>query len=508
MSNNVFMNGLQSSTNYTYTENHGLTHKTTGNDVLDMFAQGGAYRKRSDDDCILLFKNAYADNPKYALKCLFYLRDIRGGQGERRFFRVCYRWLINNDKKAAKRNLNYISEYGRWDDLIYVTDGTSLWEDAMAIIHEQLMADMASCVHSDKTGISLLAKWMPSENTSSKETKILANKVRESLKVNHRQYRKTLSVLRERLNVLERLMSAGRWDEIEFDKIPSKAGLKYRNAFARRDMIAQKYEKFAKDKDTKVNAAALYPVDVAHQCFNYGYYGKPDATQRAMIDKYWENLPDFYHGREERGIAVVDVSGSMNGEPMEAAVSLGAYVAERGKGPFQNHFITFSGTPKLVKFEGVDIYDKFTRARGAEWGMNTNVGAVLDLLLNTAIKNHCPKSDMPTRIYIFSDMEFDECVTVDNRRSGYGWGHKNEILSALDTLFEAAKKKWASYGYELPNVVFWNLRSAHKNIPAIGPGFSYVSGYSPSILESILSGKDGIDLMLEVLDSERYKPIG
>ena len=504
---NTFMNGLKNSTNCTYTTNGALTHKTSGTDLLDMFAQGGAYRKRSDDDCILLFKNAYEDNPKYALKCLFYLRDIRGGQGERRFFRICYHWLISHDKAAAKRNLQYLPEYGRWDDLIYITDGTSLWEDAMAIVHEQLMADMASCVHSDKTGISLLAKWMPSENTSSKDTKALANKVREALKVNHRQYRKTLSVLRERLNILERLMSAGRWDEIEFDKIPSKAGLKYRNAFARRDMIAQKYEKFAKDENTKVNAAALYPVDVAHQCFNYGYYNKPDATQRAMIDKYWENLPDFYHGREERGIAVVDVSGSMTGEPMEAAVSLGAYVAERGKGPFQNHFITFSATPKLVKFEGVDIYDKFTRARSADWGMNTNVEAVLDLLLNTAIRNRCSKSDMPTRIYIFSDQEFDSCVTTNNGYRNYGFNRKDEVLGALDTLFEAAKKKWATYGYKLPNIIFWNLRSAHKNIPAIGEGFSYVSGYSPSILESILSGKDGIQLMYEVLNNERYAPI-
>lgn len=503
---NTFMRGLQSASNYAYTENGAITHKTTGSDLLDMFAQGAAYRKRSDEDCILLFKNAYTENPVYALKCLFYLRDVRGGQGERRFFRTCYRWLIANDEQAAYRNLRYISEYGRWDDLLYITYNTSLWEDAMVIVKSQLDLDVKSYVTGAHTAVSLLAKWLPSENTSSKATKELGIAVRKNINMTSRQYRKTLSALRERIKVLERLMSANRWDEIEFDKIPSKAGLKYRNAFARRDMIAAKYESFAKNKDTKVNAGVLYPADVAHQCFQYGYYRKPSSTDRAMLDKYWTNLPDYYHGREERGIAVVDVSGSMNGEPMEAAVSLGAYVAERGKGPFQNHFITFSGSPELVKFEGVDIYDKFVRAASADWGMNTNIEAVLDLLLHTAIKNKCSNDDIPTRLYIFSDMEFDACVSTNRTHNDY-WNRREDIRGAIDTLFENEKKRWAQYGYTFPSVVFWNLRSAQKNIPAIGEGFSYVSGYSPVIMENILSGKDGVALMMDKLNSERYAPI-
>ena len=507
---NTLLNGLKNNTNTRFTENGALTHKTTKSDLLDMFALGGAYRTRSDDDVITLFKNAYQENDLYARKCLFYLRDCRGGQGERRFFRVVYRWLINNHPDMALRNLEQLSEYGRWDDLIYITYQTPLWHDAVKIVKDQLSSDMISMMHSDNTGISLLAKWMPSENTSSKQTCETANALRSALGLSHKDYRKTLSKLRERINVLERLMSAGEWDKIEFDKIPSRAGLIYRNAFARRDIIKEKYEAFAKDTNTKVNAKVLYPVDIAHECFSGSYWNRTNknATERAMLQKYWENLPDYYDGREENGIAIVDVSGSMWGQPLEAAVSLGAYVAERGKGPFQNHFITFSDRPELVHFDGVDIYDKLTRASHAEWGGSTNVEAALDLILLTADQNKVIASDMPKRLYIFSDMEFNACVTTNqSRRRGYYIRSNDNVLGQLDTLFEATAKKWAQYGYTLPQVVFWNLNARSQNIPAIGPGFSYVSGFSPVMIETILSGKDGYDLMMEKLDSERYATI-
>ena len=215
---NTFMNGLKTANNFTYTENGALTHKSTTNALLDFFAMGAAYRSRSDEDCILLFKNAFAENPTYALKCLFYIRDIRGGQGERRFFRVVTKWLASAETEAMRRNLALVPEYGRWDDLLAFI-GTPLSNEALNIIKHQLALDV-EC----KTP-SLLAKWLPSENTSSKETREKGEIVRKYLGFTAKQYRKTLSVLRKRINVLERLMSEGRWDEIEFDKIPSKAGL-------------------------------------------------------------------------------------------------------------------------------------------------------------------------------------------------------------------------------------------------------------------------------------------
>ena len=500
---NTFLNKMKKDNNIDYTENGGITRKTTESKVLDMFALGGAYRSRSDDDVILLFKDAFEENEDLAMKCLFYLRDVRGGQGERRFFRVVYRWLCENHPATALKNLGYISEFGRWDDLIYPTEGTSLEKDAFFIIKHQLALDV-QC----KTP-SLLAKWLPSQNASNKDTKRLGYKLANFLRMSSREYRKTLSILRERIKVLEKLMSAGRWDEIEFDKIPSKAGLIYKNAFARRDLIAKKYEDFAKNKNTKVNAEVLYPHDIAHKAFR-AYRFSYDSPERLMIQKYWDNLKDFYNGREENGIAIVDVSGSMSGTPMEAAVSMGAYIADKAHGPFANHFITFSSHPQLVEFTGIDIVDKFNRCIRADWGMNTNLKAVFDMLLRIAKSKNVKPEDMPTRLYIFSDMEFDECVSFDILSKKASLWNTYDTCDSIDEInsdLEKIKKEWNNAGYKMPSVIFWNLNARHNNIPAIGDGFSYVSGFSPIMIEQILGGKDGYDLMLEKLLTDRYKNI-
>lgn len=351
---------------------------------------------------------------------------------------------------------------------------------------------------------SLIFKWLPSENASSEKTKELARAIRKSLGITSKQYRKLLSWGRERINVLERLMSSNQWDKISFDRIPSRAGLIYKNAFARRDILKAEYEHFMRDKSTKVNAKDLYPHEIAHRAF---HTDSSDEVNRLALQKYWYNLPNYYGNKEENGIAVVDVSGSMSGQPMEVAVSMGAYIAEKAHGPFANHFITFSVQPELVKFEGIDIVDKFKRCVRADWGMNTDLKAVFNMLFDTAVKNHIKQEDMPERIYIFSDMQFDKCVTVNNKRTS-SWWDSYASQSDIDTMMEAEKKRWARYGYKLPSVVFWNVNAAFKNnIPAIGEGFSYVSGFSPVMIETILSGKDGIDLMLEKLNSERYKMI-
>lgn len=492
---NTFMNEMKKDSNIGLTENGGVSHKSTNSKVLDMFATGGAYRNKSDKDVILLFKNALEADANLAMKCLFYLRDIRGGQGERRFFRVAFKWLAQTYSHIAEKNLELLSEYGRWDDLIYSTEGTPLQNKAFDIIKHQLALDV-QC----KTP-SLLAKWMPSQNASNKETKRLGHLLAKYLGMTSAQYRKTLSTLRKRINVLERLMSANRWNEIEFDKIPSRAGIIYRNAFARRDILAKKYEEFAKDEKTKVNAETLYPHDIAHRALGWKMqntdWGDPS---RLMLQKYWDNLPNFYNGREENGIAVVDVSGSMGGTPIEAAISLGAYIADKSRGPFANHFITFSSHPELIEFEGIDIVDKFCRCNRADWGMNTDLKAVFDLLLKTAKRNDVRQEDMPSKLYIFSDMQFDSCVS-------FGVRHFT-TCQTIDTDLEKIKNQWEAEGYKFPQVIFWNLRASGNNIPAIGEGFSYVSGFSPVMIDTILGGRDGYDLMLDKLvHSGRYDAV-
>lgn len=485
-----YLDNLKQTNNYTLTTNGATTHKSTLNGLMNLFAMGGAYRNRSDDDCITLFKKAFEEDESYAMKCLFYLRDIRGGQGERRFFRVVLKWLADNHSDTVLRNMEYIPIMARWDDF-YVLDGTSLEKDMYEFMKKQFLLDL-NC----KTP-SLLAKWMKSENASSKESRRLALKTMQAFDMKPKMYRKCLSNLRERINVLERLMSEGRFDEIEFDKIPSRAGIIYRNAFARNDITKARYEAFLKSKETKVNASVLYPVDIAHRAFRASRLPYDDP-ERLALQKYWDNLPNYYGDREENGIAIVDVSDSMTGTPMEAAVSLGAYIAEKAHGPFSNNFITFSAHPELVEFNGVDITDKLNRCASADWGMNTNLEAVFDMLLNVALANNTPQEDMPTRLYIFSDMEFDMALQE--------WDRWREPFNP-DTLVEGIAKKWAAHGYKMPDIVFWNLNAIQNNIPAIGEGFSYVSGFSPVMIEQILSGKTGLELVMEKLNSERYKNI-
>lgn len=512
---NKFMNGLTNAANYALTENGAVTHTSTRSDLLDMFAMGAAMRKRTDEDVILMFRKAFKENPSYALKCLFYIRDIRGGQGERRFFRVCMRDLATYDTEAAMRNLRYVPEFGRWDDL-YVFVGTPLEAAALNFMKEQLALDI-QC----KTP-SLLAKWMKSENTSSAESRRLATITRKAMGMNHKQYRKTLSVLRGRINIVERLMSENRWDEIEFDKIPSKAGMIYKNAFARHDLEREKsikevqtYAEFARDTTKKVNAKTLYPyecVEKAAQLMGSTQWGirhrNMNDTNRLMVNKFWDNLTDYFNGASLNALAVVDTSSSMWGTPVYVATSLGMYCAEKAGGPFAGHYVSFSQNPRLVKVEGVDFCDKVDRIIRTDLCENTDIEKTFDMLLDTAIRNGCSQEDLPQNIIIISDMEFD-------RARGYGrtydWATRTyKVNNATpETLMEDIARKWRECGYQMPHLIFWNVDARQANIPMLGNGpISYVSGFSPSIFQTIMTGKTGLDLMFEKLNSERYAVIG
>ena len=506
-----YLDNLKNATNYTYTENGAVTHKTTHSDLFDMFAFGGAYRNRSDVDCVNLFKAAFEENPVYAIKCLFYLRDCRGGgQGERRFFRVCYRWLCFEKPNWARTFLPLIPEYGRYDDWFYCTWNTSVMDDALKLVKKQLLLDM-QC----KTP-SLLAKWIKSENTSSKNSREMARTIREYLGLTHKEYRQMLSKLREKINIVERLMSANRWDEIEFDKIPSKAGLIYKNAFARRDIIKEKYKTFATSKDTKVNAKTLYPYEVVKEARTHINSYKFDMLRgdvnRAMINKYWDNLTDYFNGCNFNALCVCDTSGSMTGygknvAPIDVAISLSLYCAEKACGPFANHYISFASRPQLIRTTGYDFVDKVHNIYKTNLVDNTNIEGVFDLLLDTAIKNKVAQEDLPQNIIIISDMEFDAAAY----NYGYGWervSFKSFNKNNAETLLEGISRKWQSHGYQMPHLIFWNVDARQNNIPMIGNGrISYVSGFSPAIFQTIMTGKTGYDLMMEKLNSERYNLI-
>ena len=474
---------LKYETNKTVTENGCIANKSTFNGLLDLFAQGGAMRNRDESDILKLFNLAIAEDESLAVKMAFYLRDITEGQGERRLFRVMIKHLASRNSSYLERNIQHIPSYGRWDDM-FVLIGTRYEDEIAKIIKEQIKNDSKSETP------SLLGKWLPSCNASSKETKKLAKKIVNLIGTNERDYRKTLSSLRGRIKLLETTMSEKRWSDIEYDKLPSKAGMKYKQAFFRND--GERYKDFIDSLskgEKKINVKALYPYEIVEKCMND--YTCVDESK--LYDGMWNNLPDYTEGKYEDSIAVVDVSGSMSGTPVTVAISLGMYLAERNKGAYHNHFITFSDSPQLVEIKGNNIVDKVKFIENSEWGYDTDLEKVFDLILNVAIKNKLKQEELVKKLYIFSDMEFNE-ASKDNK-----------------SILKVVKKKFKKARYELPKIVFWNLDARNEVFPCTvdDSGVQLVSGFSPSIFKQLMKDefKSGLDLMLEVLNSERYKDI-
>lgn len=431
-------------------------------------------------------------------------------QGERRFFRVSMNWLANKYPKEVNHLIFLIPVFGRWDDLYCLID-SPVEKEVFKFMYEQALLDV-SC----KKTPSLLAKWLKSENTSSKESRRLATKTREAFGLSPREYRKMLSALRAKINIVETLMSQNRWNEIEFDKLPSRAGLIYKNAFAKHDVTKERYERFIKDANTKVNAGTLYPYDVVHEAVklfsgsgwysNYNLNVPATDVNRLAVNKYWDNLTDYFKDATLNALAVVDTSGSMtrsvgntNIRPLDVGISLGLYCADKAKGPFHGHFISFSSRPQLIETEGIDFCDKVCRIYRQNLCENTNIEATFDLVLSTALRNHLKQADLPKTLIIISDMQFDA-----------GRSYYRDYSNHTRSLMENIEAKWNSHGYKMPNLVYWNVNAASGggNIPMQDKdGVTYVSGASPVIFEMIMKGKTSIDLMLDKLLSNRYNEI-
>lgn len=462
----TYLNNLAVASNrQARTENGAVTLQSTGSALLDFFALAGGTR-HTPDLGLDLFKKAFAEDRQKAIRILFYLRDIRGGQGERNLFRNALAYLAANEPEVAENIKNYVPEYGRWDDLLAL--GV---KNVVRMIVDQLEADRVS------DNPSLLAKWMPSENTSSKQTRALARQVREELGMTPKAYRQMLSFLRKKIALLETKITQKEYAAIEYDKIPSQAGLKYRKAFSRND--GDRYAAFlgAVDKgEKKINTATLYPYQV------YQAAGTPGAEQ------LWANLPDYTQGKN--ALVVADVSGSMSGEPMSVSVSLALYFAERNEGIFKDHFVTFSENPRLQKVQGKTLRDRMNSIQNAEWGGSTNVNGVFKLLIDTAVASNANPEEMPETIYIISDMEFNWC----------GEQYTN---------FELIDKMYAGTKYKRPNLVFWNVaaRSAHVPVDQNTPNITLVSGLSASTFKLAVENKSPIELMEETINSERYANI-
>ena len=494
-----FLNYLKEEANYTLTENGAKTHESTYSKCLDLFGTIGALRYSTTEEIIARFLDAWYENPEYALKILFYARDIRGGLGERRVFRTIIQKLANDEPDIVKKNIKYIPEFGRWDDLLCFLH-TQCDPYATAFIFEQFVTDLGYLHTENANKISLLGKWMPSINTSNADVVAKAKYLARSFGISERTYRKDLSALRKQIKIIENNLRNKDYS-FDYSKQPSKAMFKYRKAFIRND--EKRYLKYLSDvsegKET-MHTSTLYPYDIVHKCLEAARGRNFEAffkEERKSLDVMWNSLKDFTNGRN--ALAVVDGSGSMydaydgRTPPIDVAMSLGIYFAEHTKGKFHNHFITFSNRPRLVEIKGADIYEKVDYCRRYNEVAYTNIEAVFDLILYTAIEHHVPQKELPETLYIISDMEFDFCANDANL-----------------TNFQNAQKKYESSGYKLPAIVFWNVDSRNRQQPVTmnDKGVALVSGCSPKLFQMVVNGNtDPYEFMKSIILSDRYKKI-
>jgi hypothetical protein len=489
-----FIKELQTNTNRSArTENGALSNTSTLNPVLDFFSKAGAMRGR-EAEAFLLFQKAFDADPQSTIRCLFYLRDIRGGQGERSVFR----YILNQlDEDFVNKIAHYIPEYGRWDEVPvnqFTVDN---------IIAKQLAEDMEN-MQAGKA-ISLLAKWMPSENAG-KASLIRARKVAQLLGwadstkevdlgndtfkrvPSLRTYRKNIVSLRKYYdNFLERMMSEKRWGEIDYSTLPSQAHKKHVKAFLRHDESRYRsYLESVQKGEAKINSGTLF----AYQLYDMVCGWNTDPGEVKAANALWKGLPDYTNG--QNALVVADVSGSMSGFPMSVSVSLALYFAERNEGQFKDYFLTFSDNSRLQKIQGDTLEARMRSIERADWGMSTNIQSAFDAILKAAKDGKASPEEMPSTLYIISDMQFNQ-ATEDNDK----------------TNFEVMKEKYAEAGYKLPHVVFWNANAYGNDQPATmyDENVTLISGSNQSTFQYVVEGKTPLESMLDVLNSERYAKI-
>ena len=484
----------------TLTENGALTLAGSGSKCLDLFAAIGAWRSKEPEYIEDNFAEAFKEDKLLALRILFFARDVRGGLGERRTFRVILQWLARSCPQVLRANLQYVPFFGRFDDVLELLD-TELRPDVTALIKEQLEADLKAL--EENKPISLLGKWLPSSNTSSKKSVRYANRIAKELGWKISDYRKTLSRLRRAIDIVETYICKSQYT-FDFAKLPGQALKRYNRLFLRKDK--ERYSAYLQSVgsgEAKMNTGTLLPCDIVYRIMQmfWGNGGQAEReAERAALDTMWKQLPDFTNSGNN--IAVVDTSGSMtchcagnsSMRPIDVAVSLGLYFAEHNTGCFHNAFLTFSAQPSLIKVEGNDIYAKVQKCLKANWGNNTDVQAVFNVILKAALAKKAPQEELPQTIFIISDMEFDDCTR-----------------NASVTNFEQAKCAYERSGYKLPSVVFWNVCARNKQVPVNRneQGAALVSGYTPRLFAQIfdIAGKTPMDLMLEIIGAQRYQCI-
>jgi hypothetical protein len=476
--------------NETKTENGMPTYKSTLNSATDFFFMAAALRKGGRvKDVSLMFSKVWQEDRLVAIKLLFWLRDIRGGAGEKLAFQLILGDLFLSYPPIFNHVIQYVPEYGSFKDLIPYIEKSN---EVVLLFGRALLA-----------GNGLAAKWLGRPaGKHLKQAKIVAN----SLGMNLKDYR---HLLVELTNVVEQQMCANRWEDIKYESVPSQAMHIYRTAFFKHDGTRfQQLIDSANKGEVVLRAGAIFPGDLVAGLklqqtrggFGtqlYNYYSSVNGVEKDAIDAQWLGLPNYFGDTQSSILPVIDVSGSMGMSSsgtnlLNHAIALGIYVAEHQQGVFQNALMTFSNTSKFYLLQGKTLSQKVEEIK--EDNMSTNLASVFHKLLSVAAANSIKQEDMPKSLLIISDMEF------------------NQVGNSNQNAMQAMTDLYTQYGYTIPQVIFWNMASRHDNAPvrANQGGVQLISGYSPAIMKSVLSSKPmatPTELMLEVVNSDRYSRI-
>lgn len=478
----MFANAMKNESRKTFTENGATAYNSTGEACLDLFSTIGALRNRPEVEVESLFAEAFKEDKLLATKILFYARDIREGCGERKVFRYLIKYLANNHAEAILPNLDLIGVYGRYDDL-YELIGTPVENAMWKAMKTQFEEDVQN--YKKGNAISLLAKWIKTPDASSETTRKLGIKTANKLGYSVYDFKRILRKLRKHIGIVESYMSAGEWNKITYSEVPSRAMNIYRNAFMRHD--ENRFAEFnnkAVNGEVKINSSTLYPYDIVEKVLR----GQYDKTLEAQ----WRQLPN-YVDEGTNAIVVADVSGSMMGRPMATSIGLGMYFAERNIGAYHNLFMTFSSTSDIVTLKGETLKQKVQFMHNADWGGSTNLKMAFERVLDIAITNHIPQEEMVKSIIVISDMEIDFCGDRD-------W-----------SFYDAMKRKFAEAGYDIPNIVFWNVNSRNNVFHADSnkKGVQLCSGQSTTTFKQLMQciGMTPVEMMMKVINSERYEAI-
>lgn len=452
------------------TANGALTRSTSGKTALDLFAIIGAARK-APQDAVSLFSKAYAEDKNLALRVALWARDVRGGAGEREVFRQILKNLETSDPITLQKLVGYVPEFGRVDDVLDTLDVNS---KAFEIYAEMVYTAI-------KQGNGLAAKWCPRKTH-------VAVKLRSLWNMSPKEYRKFLV---HNTNVVETAMCQKDWDNIDFSKLPSLAGLRYQAAFGKHSPVKYANYKNALVKgDAKINVGTLFP----HNIITNVRTGNADVV---VLAEQWKRLPDYLGENSGKVLVMSDVSGSMGVNiggsvaAIDVSIALGLYTSERLKGVFKDVVLTFSSQPSFHKVTGNTIVERYRNLNSARWDMSTDLQAAFELVLNTAVKNKVSQEDMPETIVVISDMEFNACT--------------RDI-----TNYGGIKSQYKAAGYNLPRFVFWNVNGRGGNNPVKfdANDTCMISGFSPAILESVLGGNlddfTPMNVMLETVGKSRY----